>query len=124
MSLVTGGCVCVFVTIMIIIIMSPSLILYTKGWAAMTQLSILVALTRDGGKSLASHALRTPLALWLGKISMNLYLVHLPLLYYLAWIMNGGINTTPDAPLDCGSEGSPGYDSCSKQWADFIKVSE
>lgn len=57
----------------------------------MAQLNVLVALTRDGGgASLASKALRTPLAQWLGKLSMNIYLLHYPLLAYLAFIVNGG----------------------------------
>ena len=87
----------------------------------MTQLSILVALTRDGGKSRASKALTTPLALWLGKISMNLYLVHVPVLYYVCWALHGGVNKPP-ATFDCGTEGSAGYDACTKKVLAYNRV--
>lgn len=40
----------------------------------MAQLTILLALTRDGRRSLASRALGTRFAQWLGKVSMDVYL--------------------------------------------------
>lgn len=55
----------------------------------MAQLNVLVALTRDGGKSWASRALQTPLGQWLGKLSMVIYLIHYPLISYLAFVLNG-----------------------------------
>lgn len=53
------------------------------------QLQIIVGLTRDGGLSDVSKALRTKLAKWLGEISMTIYLVHWPLIYYLCWMIHG-----------------------------------
>jgi len=55
-----------------------------QGLVAMTQLNIFLALTRDGGLSLASLFLRLPFVEWIGRISMNIYLIHYPLLGYLA----------------------------------------
>lgn len=56
----------------------------------MAQLTVVVALTRDGGVSLAGKALRTPLAQWLGRLSMALYLVHMPVIAYLCLAVSGG----------------------------------
>ena len=55
-----------------------------QGLVAMTQLNVFLALTRDGGISLASRFLRLPFTEWIGRISMNIYLIHYPLLGYLA----------------------------------------
>jgi peptidoglycan/LPS O-acetylase OafA/YrhL len=55
----------------------------------MVQLNILVALTQDGRLSLASRALRTRLAQWLGKISMGVYLIQWPLIAYTALALYG-----------------------------------
>lgn len=54
------------------------------------QLSLIVALSRDGGASLAARVLCRPFAQWLGKISMSLYLVHYPLIFYTCCIIHGG----------------------------------
>jgi peptidoglycan/LPS O-acetylase OafA/YrhL len=53
------------------------------------QLDLLVALTRDQGQSLASKVLRTPAAQWLGKLSMAIYLLHFPVIFYLCWATYG-----------------------------------
>ena len=53
------------------------------------QLEVVVALTRDGGKSRASRFLRHPVIEWLGEISAALYLVHHPLTSYILWAING-----------------------------------
>ena len=53
------------------------------------QLQVVVALTRDGGKSLTSRALRTQWARFLGKISASLYLVHFPIMEYLTYGVQG-----------------------------------
>lgn len=54
----------------------------------MLHLQVIIALTRDKGLSLASKALRTRLAQWLGKVSMAVYLVHMPVGQYLKWFFN------------------------------------
>jgi peptidoglycan/LPS O-acetylase OafA/YrhL len=56
--------------------------------APFLQLKVIVALTRDGAGSLSSRILRHPFLLWLGEISMSLYLVHHPVLYYTTWMRN------------------------------------
>lgn len=58
------------------------------------QLEMVVALTRDGNTSLASRSLRTPLALWLGKISASLYLIHVPVYEYVVWALVGQLPPT------------------------------
>ena len=63
------------------------------------QLEVIVALTRDGGKSLASKALRTPVAIWLGNISAALYLIHFPVKDWLVWGLHGGDSIAD--PDDC-----------------------
>lgn len=55
----------------------------------MVQLNVLMALTRDGRRSLAARALGTRLARWLGKISMDVYLVHWPIIAYTALALHG-----------------------------------
>jgi hypothetical protein len=84
-----------------------------QGLVAMTQLNDFVALTRDGGKSMASRFLLHPFCAWLGKISMNVYLIHYPMLSYLALIIHAqkaselrdcyGLNETaePDRYMHC-----------------------
>jgi peptidoglycan/LPS O-acetylase OafA/YrhL len=92
--------------------------LWLQALVAGEQLTVVVALTRDGGQSTASAALRTPFAQWLGKISMALYLVHLPLFGYLAWAVHGGVNVAPQDPCP-GSPGDAEYEACTQamnQW--------
>ena len=75
------------------------------------QLLLVIALTRDGGASVASRALRTPLAQWLGRVSMNVYLVHFPLISYLAWAVHGGTNAEPSV-LDCTTLAAASRPAC------------
>jgi peptidoglycan/LPS O-acetylase OafA/YrhL len=46
------------------------------------QLMVVVGLTADGGRSLLGRLLRWRVASFLGRISMSLYLLHVPVLYY------------------------------------------
>ena len=54
-------------------------------------LTLLVAVTKDGGKSITSMLMRTPLCQFLGKISMAVYLVHMPCIGYLKLMVEGPI---------------------------------
>ena len=85
-------------------------------------LTLLVSVTKDGGKSLTSRFLRTPICQFLGKISMAIYLVHMPCIgffklmvegpiwsissnTYRCWMIHGGPMTLPNGALD-GSAGA------------------
>ena len=48
-----------------------------------TQLMIIVGLCLDNGKSLFSRFYKTKVLQFLGRISMSLYLLHEPLIYYI-----------------------------------------
>jgi len=63
------------------------------------QLEVIVALTRDGGVSLASRAFRTPVAVWLGNISAALYLIHFVVKDFIVWATRGFVTITD--PDDC-----------------------
>lgn len=90
-----------------------SVLKYT-GLVAYAQLDVIVALTRDDGKSMASRALRTPLAKWLGKVSMSVYLIHIPLQQYLCWAVYGGGRLFLPAEMDCSkfAQGSTDREIC------------
>ena len=67
-------------------------------WSALVpfaQLEMVVALTRDGGKSTASRAPRAPLAQWLGRVNVALFLVHMPVRQYVIWATNGVVLSWP-----------------------------
>jgi len=55
------------------------------------QLQSISALTFEGNKSLTARLLTSNVALWLGRISYALYLVHLPFIQYIAWMLHGSI---------------------------------
>jgi peptidoglycan/LPS O-acetylase OafA/YrhL len=84
-----------------------------QAWVAFEQLTVAVALTRDRSASLASRFLRRPLLQWLGQLSMAVYVVHWPVMYYLAWAVNGGTNEPP-AQTDCSvyTRGSDASKAC------------
>jgi len=54
--------------------------------APLAQLTVIVALVRDQGQSRAAKALLHPIAQWLGRVSMCIYLIHFPVIYY-GWAM-------------------------------------
>ena len=56
------------------------------------QLMIIVGLCFDGGQSLVSKFFRTKTMKFLGRISMALYLIHEPLIYWIKFIINGQQN--------------------------------
>jgi len=57
------------------------------------QLQSISALTFEGSQSSSSAArlLTSKTALWLGRISYALYLVHEPLIQYIAWMLTGDL---------------------------------
>ena len=48
---------------------------------------MIVSLTLDGGKSITAQICRSDIAKFLGKISLSLYLIHLPILQYFCVII-------------------------------------
>ena len=54
-------------------------------------LTLLVAVTKDGGRSLTSRILRTRVCQFLGKISMAIYLVHMPCIGFFKLMVEGPI---------------------------------
>jgi peptidoglycan/LPS O-acetylase OafA/YrhL len=76
--------------------------LWLQAIAPFAQLTVLVALVRDGGSSRVGILLRNSYLQWLGRVSMTIYLVHLPVLWYLTWANNHGaaINWSCDSAED------------------------
>lgn len=90
-----------------------------QGLVAMTQLNVFLALTRDGNLSLASRFLRLPFCKWIGRISMNIYLIHYPLLGYLAL----GLHFPQSKDLlNCYNLGSGGVEDMTEREA--LRVTE
>lgn len=65
------------------------------------QLELIVSLIKEPSQSWAGRLLRTPLVTWLGKISLSLYLVHYPVIFYFLWYLNGYLPWP--ASLDCSN---------------------
>ena len=55
------------------------------------QLMMIVGLCLDGGQSLFSKFYKTRIMQFLGRISMSLYLVHEPIIYYINWFLYGSV---------------------------------
>ena len=55
------------------------------------QLMMIVGLCLDGGRSLFSKFYKTRIMQFLGRISMSLYLVHEPIIYYINWFLYGSV---------------------------------
>ena len=66
------------------------------------QLDLIVALTRAKGSTLCSVVLRASVVQWLGELSMSIYLVHFPIIYYLCWILHGDPIAWPPSQ-DCAT---------------------
>jgi peptidoglycan/LPS O-acetylase OafA/YrhL len=64
--------------------------IWLQAIAPFAQLTVVVALTRDDVGSRSAKLLRHPLLQFLGQISMTIYLVHWPLIFYLCAVLNGG----------------------------------
>lgn len=65
--------------------------LWLQAVVPFAQVTVLVALVRDGGFSKAGRFLRQKWLQWLGKISMAIYLVHFPVQWYLLFAHNRGM---------------------------------
>ena len=69
------------------------------------QLCVIVGLTRDNSEGNSVYRLLTaPVSLWLGKLSMTIYLVHLILIFSLCWWVYGHSLTwcnNMDPDIDC-----------------------
>ena len=62
---------------------------YLQIFAVHIQLTIIVGLCMDAGKSLTSRFLRTKMMQFLGRISLSLYLLHWSLMGYVILAING-----------------------------------
>jgi peptidoglycan/LPS O-acetylase OafA/YrhL len=84
---------------------SPSILggLWLQAIIPFSQLELIIGLTRDKGLSKPSQFFRTKLGAWLGKISMSLYLIHVPVLNYVLWSIYGSYGQWPDT-FDCKSK--------------------
>ncbi len=77
---------------------------FKDGWPAflmqiyciLPQLMIIIGLCLDGGQSWTSSFFRTKVMQFLGRISMALYLSHVPLMQWMKFALNGG----PSWPYD------------------------
>ena len=57
---------------------------------------MIVGLCLDGGRSLFSKFYKTRIMQFLGRISMSLYLVHEPIIYYINWVYFGSVKWLKD----------------------------
>lgn len=67
------------------------------------QLSVIVALVRCKGETIISKFLRHPFVQWLGELSMALYMVHWPCIFYACWLVKGSSISWPST-LDCSDK--------------------
>ena len=75
-------------------------------------LEFIWSLTCDNGQSIWYNLFTTKIALWLGKISYALYLIHEIFIFYIMWI-NYGYNPRPDCEY-----GSDDVD-CEELWGEW-----
>lgn len=86
----------------------------------MVQLNILVALTRDGRGSLAARALGSRVAQWLGRVSMDVYLVHWPIIAYAALALHG--RRAFDTLLRCYGVADTDADADPKRYDECVRA--
>eukprot|EP01084_Bolivina_argentea_P151398 264246_1 len=75
------------------------------------QLYLITSLTFDEGTSITYKILTSKVALYLGRISYALYLVHEPFIQYICWIVYGTLKQ-PDCEYDSS-------DQCAKEWDSY-----
>ena len=73
-------------------------------------LEFIMAMSYDEGTSFVLRILSSEIALFLGRISYAVYLVHHPVQQYVCWIANGSISSP-----DCGDDDN----SCGEQWDEY-----
>ena len=81
---------------------------------AYSQLEFIYALTFEGGESRVYKILTSRIALWLGRISYALYLIHEPFIQYICWIVYGNIKA-PGCDYDDEDEDNP----CNASWDEY-----
>jgi peptidoglycan/LPS O-acetylase OafA/YrhL len=67
------------------------------------QLEVIVSLARLKGSTTISSFLRHPIVLWLGELSMSLYMAHWPCIFYCCWFVKGSTIDWPTT-FDCSTE--------------------
>jgi hypothetical protein len=86
------------------------------------QLEFIIALTRDVSEgAIITKFFNHPYNQWLGKISMSIYLIHMPVLYYLCWALNNGKKLEwPES--DCTDDDvSENVSDCEDQWENLTR---
>jgi len=98
---------------------------WLQGINPFLQLTVVVALARDRGSSHAAAFLRKPLLVWLGGISMCIYLLHHPLIFYVVWGKNGWKKEAWPSQFDCSDAYSSDdaiRSSCENEYRAFLKA--
>jgi len=106
--------------------------LWLQAFAPFLQLTVVVALARDSDpRGRAGRFLRHPRLLWLGQLSMSLYLVHHPVIYYVVWLHNClgsrglcGPITVPTSThcSDDHNAGTPAYEKCKHEVHGYLRA--
>jgi peptidoglycan/LPS O-acetylase OafA/YrhL len=70
---------------------------WLQGSLVFIQLDLIVSLYKSGSRSACSKWLRHSVVQYLGRISMSLYLVHWPIIFYLCWLKHGSTLVWPSS---------------------------
>ena len=88
-----------------------------QGMNVFPLLTIIVVLVRlKGGITKVSSFLRHPVMLWLGEISMSLYLVHEMIIYYIRWICHHGHHQIWPNSFECTDDDNNSCSSAVKNY--------
>lgn len=87
-----------------------------QGVVPFLQLQLIVSLAREGS-SWSFRLLSTPYAQFMGRISMALYMVHFPLIYYLCWLLHGKALWWPNELNNCQEYHHEGQRRDCLEWA-------
>lgn len=95
--------------------------LWFQGIMPFLQLEVIIALTRASPTALVNRFLNHPILQYLGEISMAIYLVHIPVMQYLCWIIEGGRLKWP-TELDCSVyDDDTSEQNCEDEVHDFTR---